>query len=183
MMLRQTARGDKLPSDWGFRLMALGFKVRDFLRPRRFILAEVGIKPGDRVLDFGCGPGSYVKAAAQLVGPRGRVYALDAHPLAIRSVRKMAAAGRISNVETILSDCRTGLPAESLNAVLLYDILHDLHDAGSILEEIHRILKPTGILSLSDHHLGNAQITTLITSGALFKPAACGKKTLSFCKK
>ncbi|MGQ9800525.1 MAG: hypothetical protein ACUVRL_02505 [Candidatus Saccharicenans sp.] len=43
-----------------FQLMALSYKIRDLLRPRRIILKEAGIKPGDRVLDFGCGLGNYL---------------------------------------------------------------------------------------------------------------------------
>jgi hypothetical protein len=48
--------------------MAFTFKIRDFFRPRRDIVKEVGIKEGFHVLDYGCGPGSYVTAVAELVG-------------------------------------------------------------------------------------------------------------------
>ena len=92
MILRRTTKGDRLPSDWGFRLMALEFKVRDFFRPRKGILKEVGIKLGYQVLDYGCGPGSYTTALSELVGKTGSVYALDAHPLAIKMVQ---GAGRL----------------------------------------------------------------------------------------
>jgi ubiquinone/menaquinone biosynthesis C-methylase UbiE len=43
---------------------------------------EVGIREGFSVLDFGCGPASYVKAVAELVGKSGKIYALDINPLA-----------------------------------------------------------------------------------------------------
>ncbi|MDP2720185.1 MAG: hypothetical protein U1D67_05650 [Dehalococcoidia bacterium] len=65
-------------SDFGFRLMSLEFKLRDFVRPRDSILKEVGIKTGFKVLDYGCGPGAYVIAVAELVGGTGKIYALDA---------------------------------------------------------------------------------------------------------
>ncbi len=48
------------------------------------------IKPGTHVLDYGCGPGNYTIVAAELVGPSGKVYAVDIHPLAIREVQNKA---------------------------------------------------------------------------------------------
>jgi len=182
MMLRRTTKGDKLPSDWGFRLMALEFKLRDFFRPRKGILKEIGIKPGFWVLDYGCGPGSYVMAVAEMVGNTGKIYALDAHPLAIQMVQGIVSRKRLTNVETILSDCRTGLTDNSLDAVLLYDILHDLSDPNCVLEELHRTLKPTGILSLSDHHLKENEIVSRVTNRGLFKLSGKGMNTLSFTK-
>jgi ubiquinone/menaquinone biosynthesis C-methylase UbiE len=136
--------------------------------------------PGYRVLDYGCGPGSYVKAVAELVGNAGKVYALDAHPLAIKMVKDMISKKHFRNVETIFSECLTGLPENSVDIVLLYDTLHDLEDFDCILSEIHRILKPDGFLSLSDHHLMQDEIVTKVTLRGLFKLILKGKRTYSF---
>lgn len=78
---------DKTNSDFHFKLMSFEFKVRDFFLPRMNILKEVGIKPGFHVLDYGCGPGSYIIPLAELVGKSGKIYALDIHPLAIQIVQ------------------------------------------------------------------------------------------------
>jgi len=183
MRLRRTDRGDRLPSDWGFFLMALVFKVRDWRQPRRIILQEVGIKTGDWVLDFGCGPGSYIPGLAELVGPGGKVFALDAHPRAVAAVRKLTARRYPGVVTTIFSDCATGLSPNSLDAVLMYDVLHDLGDAGLVLEEVRRVLKPGGILSLTDHHLKESEIVACVTSAGGFCPAGRGNWTINFKKK
>jgi hypothetical protein len=53
---------NKIESNFGFKLMALTFNLRDLLRPRIDILKEAGIKPGYHVLDYGCGPGSYISS-------------------------------------------------------------------------------------------------------------------------
>ena len=71
-----------MQSDFSFRVMSLEFRLRDFFRPPERILREAGIRNGMTVLDFGCGPGGFSLAAAKLVGPDGRVYAVDNHPLA-----------------------------------------------------------------------------------------------------
>lgn len=167
-------------SDLGFKTMALSFKIRDFFKPRRDIVKEVGIKEGFRVLGYGCGPGSYVTAVAELVGKSGKIYALDINPLAIKMVKKIAVKKQLPNVETILSDRKTGLPDDSIDAVLLYDTFHDLSDPNMVLEELHRVLKPNGILSFSDHHMKENEIISKVTNNGLFILLRKGERTYSF---
>ncbi|MFC1937583.1 class I SAM-dependent methyltransferase [Chloroflexota bacterium] len=168
-----------------FQLMSLSFRARDFLKPPQNTLREVGIKPGFHVLDYGCGPGSYSIAAAEMVGKSGKVYALDIHPLAIKSVRKIATKRKLPNIETILSDCATGLPDESIDAVLLYDTFHDLSNADEVLKELHRVLTPDSILSFTDHHMTEDEIISGVTGKGLFKfkLSSKGKISYSFRKK
>jgi ubiquinone/menaquinone biosynthesis C-methylase UbiE len=143
---------------------------------------EVGIRQGFLVLDFGCGAGSYVKPVAELVGNSGRIYALDINPLAVQMVKKIAEENRLANVETILSDCETGLSDDSVDVVLLYDTFHDLTNADRVLEELYRILKPEGILSFSDHHMKEDEIVSKVTGNGLFRLLRKGEKTYSFVK-
>lgn len=56
-------------SNFSFRLMSAEFRIRDWLHPPIKILQEAGVHRGMTVLDFGCGPGGFSLAAAQLVGP------------------------------------------------------------------------------------------------------------------
>ena len=169
-------------SNLDFRLMSLGFKFRDAVRPRLRILREAGIRPGFHVLDYGCGPGSYIVPLSGLVGEGGMVYALDVNPLAMRAVQKITAKKQLVNVRPVLSDCETGLPPDSLDMVLLYDILHDLSNAGEVLAELHRVLKPVGILSVSDHHMTHEEIESRVTAGGLFRLSQIGQRTCSFLK-
>lgn len=162
--------------------MSAGYKLRDFRLPRMNILKEVGIKPGFHVLDYGCGPGSYIVPLAELVGKSGKIYALDIHPLAIRKVQDIASKKQLANVETILSDCQTGLPDNSLDAVLLYDAFHQLSDPDVVLKELHRILKPDGILSFSDHHMREDEIVSEVTNSGLFRLLRKGLRTYTFLK-
>jgi len=173
---------DKVESNLGFRLMALGYKFRDLRLPRKNILEEVGIKPGFHVLDYGCGPGSYITPLAELVGESGKVYALDIHPLAIQKVQDIASKKQLTNVETILSDCQTGLPDNSLDAVLLYAAFHHLSDPDVVLKELHRVLKPDGILSFGDRHMKEKEIVAEVTNSRLFRLSRKGQRTYTFLK-
>ena len=173
---------DRPKSGIDFRLMSLTYMFRDLRLPRMEILQEVGIQPGFQILDFGCGPGSYVAAASRLAGQSGKVYTLDIHPLAVRGIRRMASRKGLSNVETILSDCQTGLPDECMDVVLLYDTYHALSAPEKVLKELHRVLKPGGMLSFSDHHMGEKEILASLTAGGLFQLAHKNLRTYSFSK-
>jgi ubiquinone/menaquinone biosynthesis C-methylase UbiE len=162
--------------------MTLVLRVRDFLRPRMDLLKEAGIESGFCVLEYGCGPGSYIVPLAQLVGTSGEIYALDIHPLAIKEVRKRAARKAMTNVKTIESDCKTGLPDNHVDVVLLYDTFHDLSRPDDVLRELHRVLKSVGTLSFSDHHMNENDILARVTNTGLFKLHTKGKKTYSFLK-
>lgn len=169
-------------SDSHFKSMSFLFKLRDLFLPRINVLKEVDIKPGFRILDYGCGPGSYTVVASRLVGPTGKVYALDIHPLAIERVKERTEKERLSNIETIQSDCATGLEADSIDVAILYDVLHGLGQPDVVLGELHRVLKPGGTLSVNDHHYKEEEIISKITEGKLFVLLNKGKKTYNFSK-
>ena len=134
------------------------------------------------MLDFGCGPGSYAIAAAEKVGRSGKVYALDIHPRAAELVKSAAGKKGLTNIETITSDCATWLEAESIDLVLLYDIFHMLDDPEAVLAELHRVLKPDGRLSFSDHHMKEDEIIPGLTADGLFKLSKRGRRTYTFVK-
>jgi ubiquinone/menaquinone biosynthesis C-methylase UbiE len=163
--------------------MAAEFKIRDYLHPRKEIVEEVGLKAGFQVLDYGCGPGGYTLPVAKIIGSSGKLYALDAAPIAIEMVNKIVAKNRLNNVETILSDCDTKLPDGKLNVVLLYDVFHDLEDQKSLLKKLHRVLKENGEISFSDHHLKDNEIVSRITEDGLFTFQKKNSNTYTFIKK
>ncbi len=163
-----------------FALTRLWFGLRDLFVPPSGTLGEAGIAPGMHLLDYGCGPGSYALAAARLVGENGRVYAADVDPRAVAGLRAAAARKGLTNVHPILTGCATGLEDGSIDVALLYDTLHDLHRPLEVLQELHRVLKPGGLLSFSDHHLHDEEILSLITGSGLFSLVARGRRTYAF---
>jgi ubiquinone/menaquinone biosynthesis C-methylase UbiE len=177
---------DQHMNAWHFWFMWLGFRIRDLFRPPEAILEGIGIGPGLSVLDYGCGPGSYSIAAARRVGSTGWVYALDILPLAVRRVEKMASRKGLTKIEAICSNCATKLPEACIDVVLFYDTLHALEHPEDVLKELHRVLRPGGTLSVSDHHLENHQIKEVVTRDGLFRlreeGRVRGKRISSFGK-
>jgi ubiquinone/menaquinone biosynthesis C-methylase UbiE len=172
----------KPQSNLNFALMSLSFRFRDFFSPRKNILKEVGIKPGFHVLDYGCGPGGYILPLTKLVGKSGKIYALDVNQLGIKSVRNTIIKKQLRNVETIHSDCKTGLLDSTVDIILLYDTFRDLKHPHDVLKEFHRVLKGHGILSVNDHHLEESELVKSITNSGLFRLSVKGTKTYSFLK-
>ena len=160
---------DTPQSNFDFKLMSINFKIRDFFTPPKKILQHIGIKPGFFVLDYGCGPGSYIAPLAELVGESGRIYAMDINPLALKAVQRIALKNNIKNIETLKTDCQTGLPEKSIDVVLLNDIFHGLSQPEKVLQELFRILKDDGILSFNDHHLQENDILNGITQNGFFR--------------
>lgn len=174
--------------DWAqsslhFRLMSLCFKVRDFFIPPRKILTEARIQQGFNVLDYGCGPGSFLTPLSEIVGGSGKVYAVDVHPLALRRIESIASRKRLTNVVAIRSDCETRLPDSGVDAVLLYDTFHTLADPEKVLRELHRVLKQGGILSFRDHHTSETEMLSGVTGAGLFRLFRKGKRTYTFLKR
>jgi ubiquinone/menaquinone biosynthesis C-methylase UbiE len=153
-----------------------------FVSPRK-ILTETRIQQGFNVLDYGCGSGSFLIPLSELVGESGRVYAADMHPLAIRRIENIASKRRLANLVAIHTDCETRLPDDSLDAVLLYDAFHTLTNPEKVVRELHRVLKPGGILSFSDHHGTETDMVSGITGAGLFRLSRKGKRTYTFLKR
>jgi len=110
-------------------------------------LNKLDIREGQIILDYGCGMGSYAFPVANLVGKKGKVYALDKQPVAVTRIEEEAKKQGLRNITTILSDGETRLHDESVDVVLLYGVLPGIKDKESVLRELHRVLKPDGYLS------------------------------------
>lgn len=168
---------------WLFHLMALEFRLKTRTGQPERVLDGAGIAAGDVVLDFGCGPGRYTIPIARRVGPSGRVFALDLHPLALRYVNKAAKRAGVDNIEELLSDgLPVPLPDASVDVVLLYDTLHDVGDAPRVLHELHRVLRPGGLLSFRDHSLASDRVDELLRVGDLFADAGADTWTRRFVR-
>jgi SAM-dependent methyltransferase len=109
------------------------------------LLASLGLKPGDRVVDIGCGTGFFTVPAAKLVAPTGYVLGLDSAPQMLASLEARARAENLANIGVVQADCcDTTLPNASADAVILGVILHEVPDRVGLLRECRRLLKTDG---------------------------------------
>jgi len=171
---------DRPMPDIGFKIMALLLALYHRFVDVRKELEKAGIREGQTVLDFGCGPGHYAIATANMVGGQGKIYALDIHPLAIKAVEHKAKKKKLTNISTILSDRDTGLLAESVDVVLLYDTIHMVTDKRALLEELHRVVKPDGLLSIIVRHMKVKDVLEIAQQDGLFSLKDRHRSLLNF---
>jgi ubiquinone/menaquinone biosynthesis C-methylase UbiE len=140
-----------MPHKFGGSWSALIRPERLQMQPPAEILALVGPRPGDTVLDLGSGPGYLMQPLAERVGPLGRVIAADVAPDALAVVRQRAAEAGLRHVEAVqVEESRLGLPAGSVDAALMVNVLHELAEPHASLAELWRVLRPGGRLGIVD---------------------------------
>jgi SAM-dependent methyltransferase len=132
------------------------------------LLGRAGIRPGMCVLDAGCGPGRLTVPAAALVGPSGRVVAVDIQQGMLATLRDRVEAKGLDNVELVLAGLGDGkVPANEFDVALLVTVLGEIPDKLAALREIHRSLRPGGVLSITEvlpdpHYQAVARVRTLV---------------------
>ena len=125
-----------------------------FLDPK-YIFSQIGLTPGQRVADLGCGAmGHFVFSAAEAVGSGGQVYAVDIRQIVLVGIKNRARIDGVDNIETIWANLETfkssGIATESLDLVMLFNTLFQNKKREEILKEAVRITKPGGHLAIID---------------------------------
>ena len=109
------------------------------------------IEPGSTVLDLGCGAGTDLLVAAQMVGPDGRVIGVDMTSSMLEPVRESARAMELANVE-VHESLIESLPLEdaSVDVVISNGVIDLVPHKEAVLAEIDRVLRPGGRLQIAD---------------------------------
>ena len=122
-------------------------------RPDR--LADKFVKPGDRVLDFGCGPGFFTREFAKHVGENGQVFSVDLQEEMLRILKgKLEPEGLMTRIK--LHQCKPdsiNLPHEldgTFNAAFTIFVVHEVPNPTMLFQEIALLLKPGGILFFTE---------------------------------
>jgi ubiquinone/menaquinone biosynthesis C-methylase UbiE len=143
----------------------LDTRLRRFLyHPER--LAERYVKPGDRVLDFGCGPGFFTREFAKQVGAGGQVYSVDLQEEMLNILRgKLDPEGLMPRIT--LHQCQPdaiNLPSDmngTFDAAFTIFVVHEVPDPAKLFREIAHLLKPGGTLFYTE--------PPLVVSGTEFR--------------
>jgi ubiquinone/menaquinone biosynthesis C-methylase UbiE len=117
----------------------------------RTIIQQLNLQPGMRVLDAGCGPGRVTVPLARALGSLGEVVAIDIQPRMLERAREKARAAGLTNIrfhELAIEEKELG--NAQYDRVLLVAVFGEIPDHGAALREIHRALKPGGILSITE---------------------------------
>ena len=118
---------------------------------REDIIRHLRLRPGQRIADVGAGTGFFAMLMAEVVGPEGRVYAVDITPSFVTETEQRAKDRGLSNVIGIVNDpLSTQLPADSVDLVFISDTYHHFEYPQSTLRSIYEALTPDGELVVID---------------------------------
>lgn len=115
------------------------------------MLERIGVAPGWRCLDLGCGPGGILELLSRRVGPEGRVVGFDADPVFLEHARSRG----LGNVELVQGDAyRTGLPRASFDLVHARFLLSTAGRPEELIAEAIGLARPGGIVALEEPDIG-----------------------------
>jgi FkbM family methyltransferase len=111
------------------------------------LLKALKLKPGMAVADIGAGSGYLTFPMARLVGPKGKVFAVDIQPEMLEIINQKMPAQKVKNIVTILGTITDPkLPANSTDLALMVDVYHEFDHPYEMTEAMVRGLKKGGRL-------------------------------------
>ena len=112
------------------------------------LLDRVGLRPGDRALDLGCGPRGVIELLVERVSPGGQVVGADADPVHLAMASDLVASLALDGVEIVSADARdTGLASDSFDLVHARTLLVTLPDPAEVVAEMVRLVRPGGCVA------------------------------------
>ncbi len=113
------------------------------------LVADAQLKPGERVLDVGCGRGACLFPAAAAVGAGGRVVGVDLAPGMVAATADDAEQRGLDHVEVVLGDAQQPPVTGPFDVVLAGMVMFFLPDPAAALRAYARLLRPGGRVALS----------------------------------
>jgi predicted methyltransferase len=108
-------------------------------------------KPGSVVADIGAGDGGLTLAAAERVGPTGRVYTTELDTKELAKLESLAAAQKAHNIIVVKAgEAETNLPHECCDSIFMREVYHHLTKPVEIDASLFQSLKPGGLLAVID---------------------------------
>lgn len=123
------------------------------------LLPALDIKPGSVVADMGAGSGYYTFRLAEVVGDKGKVYAVDIQPQMLKIIRDRMKAKKIENVIPVKgTETDPKLPKEGIDLILLVDVYHEFAHPYEMTEAMLKALKPGGRLAFVEFRLEDDKV-------------------------
>jgi ubiquinone/menaquinone biosynthesis C-methylase UbiE len=111
------------------------------------VIEKLGLRLGDSVADIGAGSGYFTVRFARVVGPAGKVYAVDIEHEMLAYIAQRAKQDNLQNIQTVLADPHDPkLPPGSIDLVFICNTLHHISERAKYYPLLAQALKPGGRL-------------------------------------
>lgn len=134
----------------------LGLQHRLWSGAAHALWEKARIQPGHRVIDLGCGPGHATLDLSAIVGPAGRVIAVDESPAFLKQLHDLSQARRVTNIERVLGDVQELDECiedghGSLDAAYARWVFCFLNEPQKVIKGLKPLLKTGGRLAVQDY--------------------------------
>ncbi|HTJ19281.1 MAG TPA: methyltransferase [Steroidobacteraceae bacterium] len=125
----------------------------------QLVIDALEIKPGQTIADLGAGSGYYSFRIAPLVGPTGRVLAIDIEPKMLEVIAERAGREHVTNIATVRSSERDpNLAPHSVDLLFMVDVYHELEYPYEVMRKVREALKPGGRVALVEYRAEDPQV-------------------------
>lgn len=160
---------------YNFQFVILTLAVRIWIpAERRRIIAALGLKPGDRVLDHCCGQGGNLAPLCAAIAPDGEVDAMDNSPAMVKASTRLAKRRRLPVTVVKADALKLPYPDETFDGVMHSGAINQFGEGKqTAMDEILRVTKPGGVIAIQDEGMSEEMAQTrfgkfLIKQNAMF---------------
>jgi len=180
-----------MPHWFGF---ILDSPLRRLFMPAEAVLHRMALGPGMRVVEIGCGTGHLTVEVPRRIKPNGVLFSVDIQPEMVEKTRRRVERAGLDNVQTFVAPAEK-LPFDIFDADLVFIalVLGEIQNRLAALREVERVLRPGGVLSISESLLDphyrfrndvvrlgqHAGFEHVSTEGSLFSYTATFRKPAS----
>ena len=149
------------------------------------IIDLLGLQPGMKVLDAGCGPGRLAIPAAKAIGTQGELTALDLQAGMLTRVQEKTRTAGLSNIRLMQAGLGEGkLEKAYYDRAMLVTVLGEIPEQEAAMQEIYQALKPGGFLSVTevifDPHFQSSKSVKQVAGKVGFREVGLFGKRLAY---
>ncbi|HKQ13378.1 MAG TPA: class I SAM-dependent methyltransferase [Steroidobacteraceae bacterium] len=125
----------------------------------QLVIDALEIKPGQTIADLGAGSGYFSFRIAPLVGPTGKVLAIDIEPTMLDTIAQRASREHVTNITTVRSSARDpNLAPHSVDLLFMVDVYHELEYPYEVMTKVRAALKPGGRVALVEYRAEDPEV-------------------------
>ena len=116
-----------------------------------WLFDQIGVQPGSRVVEIGCGPRGCLDLLSERVGINGKVIGIERSAEQVERARKFVTDSHLANIEVLCADAReTGLPEGSFDLATARLVLINIPKPELLVKEMVRLVRPGGAIALHE---------------------------------